>query len=61
MSLKAFHILFIILATLLAAGCAWWAYANHAGTAVWLTASLVAVALAIYGVYFVKKSKRLIL
>jgi len=61
MSLKAFHILFIILATLLAAGVAWWAFANHAGTEVWVTASVVAVALAGYGVYFVKKSKRLIL
>ena len=61
MSLKAFHILFILLATLLAAGCAWWAFANQVGNGVGITASLVAVALAIYGVYFVKKARRLIL
>jgi hypothetical protein len=60
MSLKAFHILFILLATLLAAGCAWWAFANN--ITIFGTASAVtAVALFIYGIYFVKKSRRLIL
>ena len=61
MSLKVFHILFILLATLLAAGCAWWAFANDAGIAVGLVAAAIAVALAVYGVYFVKKARRLIL
>jgi hypothetical protein len=61
MSLKAFHILFIVLATLLAAGCAWWAFSNQVGTSVWVTSSILALCFAAYGVYFVKKSKRLIL
>jgi hypothetical protein len=61
MSLKAFHIVFIMLATLLAAGCAWWAFANDAGFAFGVVSAVVAVALAIYGVYFVKKSRKLIL
>ncbi len=61
MSLKAFHILFIMLATLLAAGCAWWAFANQVGTGVWVTSAILSVGFAVYGVYFVKKSKRLIL
>ena len=60
MSLKAFHILFIALATALAAGCAWWAFAN--GIVVFGSASAVtAVALLIYGIYFIRKSRRLIL
>ena len=61
MSLKAFHIFFILLATLLAAGCAWWAFANDAGFAFGAASTVVAIALAIYGFYFIKKSKGLIL
>ena len=61
MSLKAFHIFFILLAALLAAGCAWWAFANEAGTAFGVASAVVSVALAVYGVYFIKKSRRLIL
>jgi hypothetical protein len=60
MSLKAFHILFIGLATLLAAGCAWWAFASN--IAIFGAASAgTAIALLIYGIYFVRKSRRLIL
>jgi len=60
MSLKAFHILFIALATVLAAGCAWWAFANSI-TAFGAASAASSVALFIYGIYFVKKSRRLIL
>jgi membrane protein implicated in regulation of membrane protease activity len=60
MSLKAFHILFIALSDLLAAGCAWWAFSSNIN--VFGTASAIAaVALFIYGIYFVRKSRRLIL
>ncbi|MEP6672609.1 MAG: hypothetical protein ABJF10_25825 [Chthoniobacter sp.] len=59
MSLKAFHILFIALATVLAAGCAWWAFANGI-TGFGAASAVAAVALFIYGIYFVKKSRRLI-
>jgi len=61
MSLKAFHILFILLSTLLAAGCAWWAFANNVGAVVGVISAAVAVALFIYGIYFIKKSRKLIL
>ena len=61
MSLKAFHLLFILLSTLLSAGCAWWAFANHAGAAFGSASAAVAVALFIYGVYFIRKSRKLII
>jgi hypothetical protein len=61
MSLKAFHILFIALATVLAAGCAWWAFANGSSQIFGIASAVTAVGLFIYGVFFVKKSRRLIL
>lgn len=61
MSLKAFHILFILLAIVLSAGCAWWAFANGAGNAFGLASAVTAVALCVYGIYFIKKSRKLIL
>jgi hypothetical protein len=60
MSLKAFHIIFIILATLLAAGCALWSYVNHATAAFGIVSAIVAVALVIYGIWFLKKSRKII-
>jgi hypothetical protein len=61
MSLKAFHILFIVLSILLAAGCAWWAFANNASAIFGGMSAAAAVGLAIYGVYFIRKSRKLIL
>ena len=61
MSLKAFHIFFIILAILLAAGCAAWGFVNGMAAAFSFTCAGLAGALAIYGIYFVKKSRKLIL
>ena len=61
MSLRAFHILFIILSALLAGGCAWWAFANGAGLAFGFISAAIAVSLIIYGVYFLKKTRKLIL
>jgi len=61
MSLKAFHLFFIVLAILLAAGCAAWGFVNELAPAFGLTCSGIAVALLIYGVYFLKKSRKLIL
>jgi len=60
MSLKAFHILFIALATLLAAGCAWWAFANGI-TGFGAASAVSAATLLIYGINFVRKSRRIIL
>lgn len=61
MSLKAFHIFFILLAILLAAGCSAWGFVNGLHPAFGITCAVLAVALLIYGVYFLKKSQKLIL
>jgi len=61
MSLKAFHIFFIVVAMLLAAGCAAWGFANGMAAGFSLTCAGLAGALLIYGIYFVKKSRKLIL
>ena len=61
MSLRAFHILFILLAILMSAGCAWWAFANGIALAFGIACALSAIGLIIYGVYFLRKTKRLIL
>ena len=61
MSLKIFHIFFIILSTLLCAGVAWWCVANDVATwYVYLFAG-AALLLPIYGVWFLKKTRKLIL
>ena len=61
MSLKAFHIFFIFLAILLAAGCAAWGFANGLAPVFGFTCSGLAGVLLIYGIYFLKKSRKLIL
>lgn len=61
MSLRAFHILFIVLAILMAAGCAWWAFANGIAPAFGICSAAVAVGLTIYSVFFLRKTKKLIL
>ena len=60
MSLKIFHVCFITLSTLLAIGCAVWAFfaANIVFAAVCIA---LAVAMPVYGVAFWKKARRIIL
>lgn len=60
MSLKAFHIFFILISVLLAAGCSWWAFANDISAVVGISSAITSAALFVYGIYFIKKSKRLI-
>jgi len=60
MSLKGFHIFFICLSILLAAGCAVWSFANAVGLAFGVTSCAIAVALVIYGIYFIRKTRKLI-
>ncbi len=64
MSLKAFHLVFIVAAILLAFGCAAWALLNYfsphgvAWDLVWGLASLATgLALVVYERYFLKKLK----
>ena len=60
MSLKAFHILFILLSILLSAGCAVWSFANGVSTVFGVSCVVVAVALIVYGVFFIRKARRII-
>ena len=65
MSLKAFHIVFIIFSTLLALGVgAWCIWVDLVeGTPIYLAGAIAsfvaAVALIVYGVWFYRKMKRL--
>jgi len=61
MSLRGFHILFIFLAILMSVGCALWAFANGVAPLFGSGCAIAAVALVIYGIYFLKKTKKLIL
>jgi hypothetical protein len=64
MSLKAFHIVFIVASVLLAAGFATWSIMNYfspggrlADLLVGIGSAIVAVGLLIYERYFLKKTK----
>jgi hypothetical protein len=65
MSLKAFHIVFVIFSTLLALGVGGWCvWVNLVeGTPVYLVGAIAsfasAIALIVYGVWFYRKMKRL--
>lgn len=66
MSLRIFHLFFITLSTLLAFGCAVLLYENyraeHIGSELLfaIIAAVIGVGMIIYGVWFFKKSKKLI-
>lgn len=63
MSLKAFHLIFITAASLLAFGLGWWmlrAYADSgmkADQAYGVTSIIIGVALVVYEIIFIKKLK----
>ncbi len=58
MSLKAFHLIFVTLLTALSFGCAAWAFA--VGKPVFGgTAAVAGILVIIYGVYFLKKLKKI--
>jgi hypothetical protein len=61
MSLRAFHVLFIILSILMSAGCAWWAFANGVAPLFGIASAAVSAGLVVYAVYFLRKTKKLIL
>jgi len=61
MSLKIFHIFFILVSTLLCAGVAWWCSANGVAKAwIYLFAGWAGL-LPVYGAWFLKKTSKLIL
>jgi hypothetical protein len=58
MSLKAFHLIFVTLLTALSLGCAAWAFINS--RPFWgAMAVLTAIGVVVYGVYFLKKLKKI--
>ena len=61
MSLKIFHIFFILVSTLLCAGVAWWCFANGVARAWSYLFAGWAVLLPVYGAWFLKKTSKLIL
>lgn len=61
MSLKIFHICFIILSTSLCAGVSWWCFENTIASS-WTYAFVAAtVILPVYGAWFLWKTRKLIL
>ena len=61
MSLKIFHIFFIIVSALLCAGVAWWCFANDVARIYSYIFAAWAILLPVYGVWFLKKTRNLIL
>lgn len=60
MTLKGFHLFFIFLSILLAVGCAAWAFLNGVEGLFGILSCVVAVGLVVYGIYFIRKSRKLI-
>jgi hypothetical protein len=60
MSLKFFHVFFISIAFLLAIFCAAWAFSTGASALFAYGSIAVAVALAVYGIYFINKARKII-
>ena len=60
MSLKAFHVLFITLSILLCAGCAFWAFSNGVTPIFGWSSAVLAVALVVYEVLFLRKARGII-
>jgi len=57
MSLKAFHLIFVTLLTALSFGCAAWAF--QSGSKLWgMTGVATGIGVVIYGVYFLRKLKK---
>lgn len=57
MSLKAFHLVFVTLLTLLLVGCAAWAV--QSGNVFWgAVSAIIGLLVVVYGVYFLKKLKK---
>jgi uncharacterized membrane protein SirB2 len=60
MSLKVFHVIFIIVSVTLALFCAVWAFSNNAHPAFGYGSAITALALVIYGVWFLRKARNII-
>jgi hypothetical protein len=61
MSLRAFHIIFIFLAIALSLVCSWWSFSNGVALPFGIGCVLAAVALTVYGFFFIKKARKLVI
>jgi hypothetical protein len=61
MSIKSFHILFIVASTLLSAGMAFWGFANGTMPIFSWSFAVATVALPVYGKFFLTKTRNIIL
>jgi hypothetical protein len=60
MSLKVFHVIFVVMAVSLAVFCAIWGFGTHAAPAFNYGCVLMAVALLVYGIWFLRKARHII-
>jgi hypothetical protein len=60
MSLRYFHICFIILSALLCGGVAWWNVENQGTAPMTYGFGAIAILLPLYGIRFMKRSKGLV-
>jgi hypothetical protein len=60
MSIKVFHVIFVTMAVSLAVFCAIWGFGNQAAPAFNYGCVAVAVALLVYGVWFLRKARNII-
>jgi len=61
MSLKIFHIFFILLSAALSAGVSWWCASNDIAKIYVVLFAIFAVLLPVYGAWFLWKTRHLIL
>ncbi len=61
MSLRIFHICFIILSTILCAGVSWWCFDNEVAKIWSYSFAVVAAILPPYGVWFLRKTRNFVL
>jgi len=60
MSLKAFHVLFITISIILCIGCAIWAFSNGVTPIFGWSSAVLAVALVVYEIFFLRKARGII-
>ena len=61
MSLKVFHVIFIVMAIALSAVCAAWSFLNHTAPVFGWCSVAIGVLLVVYGVWFIRKARNIII
>ncbi len=60
MSLKSFHIVFILASIFISGFLSYWSFKNEVSPQLTWMSGLVSFALAVYGVFFIRKAKNII-